>query len=301
MEPCVSVIIPSYNRAKLLPQVLPSYLQKEVAEVIIVDDASMDNTKEVVEGLIRNEARVRYIRLEQNSKQPHAQNVGVAAVRYPYIYFADDDSFLTEGTIGNLLQVLNEEKCDIAAAKALYMHSEEELQDIEGYILKETSGKAISEDDIFFDFNRLKADTTLHYARLSRIDMCQACFMIKTEFARKLHFDENLKWNAYREETDYLLQAIRQGAVLYGVPNAYQINLPRKTIKGGGAHVHGKLLTLMHTVYNNHYFLKKHYSFLKKTNRIKRPMVLLEINFVWNETVGRLVNKVKRELKQVIS
>ena len=120
--------------------------------------------------------------------------------------------------------------------------------------------------------------------------------MLRTDLAQKLNFDENLKWNAYREETDYLLQAIKQGAVLYGVPRAFQINLPRNFVKGGGAHVHGKLVTLMHTVYNNHYFLKKHYSFLKETGRVKRPVWMLELNFIWNETFGRLFNLLKRRI-----
>ena len=51
MEKCVSVIVPSYNRAHLLKKTIPSYIQENVGEVIIVDDASTDNTFDVINEL----------------------------------------------------------------------------------------------------------------------------------------------------------------------------------------------------------------------------------------------------------
>ena len=51
-EITVSVIIPSFNRAHLLPTVIPSYNQHYVSEIII-DDKSTDNTEEMVKELMR--------------------------------------------------------------------------------------------------------------------------------------------------------------------------------------------------------------------------------------------------------
>jgi hypothetical protein len=67
-KPLVSVTIPTYNRAALLPEALDSVYAQEAAgelfetEVIVVDDASTDATPEVV----RRYPGVRYIRLETN-------------------------------------------------------------------------------------------------------------------------------------------------------------------------------------------------------------------------------------------
>jgi len=44
----VSVVLPSFNRARLLPITIPTYFQEDVSEVILVDDCSSDNTAEVV-------------------------------------------------------------------------------------------------------------------------------------------------------------------------------------------------------------------------------------------------------------
>ena len=49
----ITVIIPTYNRAHLLPKIIPSYLQQRVSKIIIVDDASTDNTQEVVRELVK--------------------------------------------------------------------------------------------------------------------------------------------------------------------------------------------------------------------------------------------------------
>ena len=51
MEKKVSVVIPSYNRGYILEKTIPSYLQDEVAELILVDDASTDDTPTVVKRL----------------------------------------------------------------------------------------------------------------------------------------------------------------------------------------------------------------------------------------------------------
>ena len=47
----VTVVIPSYNRAKILPKTIPTYLQPDVNELIIIDDCSSDNTEQVVKKL----------------------------------------------------------------------------------------------------------------------------------------------------------------------------------------------------------------------------------------------------------
>ena len=44
----VSVVLPSFNRARLLPITIPTYFQEDVSEVILVDDCSSDNTAVVV-------------------------------------------------------------------------------------------------------------------------------------------------------------------------------------------------------------------------------------------------------------
>ena len=92
----VSVVLPSFNRARLLPITIPTYFQEDVSEVILVDDCSSDNTAEVVKELQTRFPTLRYFRNEVNSKQPYTQNVAISKVQSEYIYFGDDDSMVAE-------------------------------------------------------------------------------------------------------------------------------------------------------------------------------------------------------------
>jgi hypothetical protein len=85
----VSVVIPSFNRADLLPRTLASILSQTAppVEVIVVDDGSTDNT----EALTRSfRPPVKYVRIE-NSGVCRARNVGASLATAPWIAFCDSD------------------------------------------------------------------------------------------------------------------------------------------------------------------------------------------------------------------
>lgn len=89
--PKVSVIIPTYNRADLLPRAINSVLSQTFTayEIIIVDDCSSDNTQDVIASL--SDPRIRQIRHDRNKGQSAAINTGIANARGEYIAFLDDD------------------------------------------------------------------------------------------------------------------------------------------------------------------------------------------------------------------
>ncbi|AAL80893.1 glycosyl transferase [Pyrococcus furiosus DSM 3638] len=90
-RPTVSVIIPTHNRAKLLKRAIISVLNQtfEDFEIIVVDDASSDNTPNIIESI--KDSRIRYIRLEKNSGAPTARNIGIKKARGKFIALLDDD------------------------------------------------------------------------------------------------------------------------------------------------------------------------------------------------------------------
>ena len=89
--PTVSVVIPTYNRADLLPRAIRSVLSQTYwnCELIIVDDCSTDNTREVVSTW--TDSRIRYIRHPENRHQSGAINTGIEHARGQYVAFLDDD------------------------------------------------------------------------------------------------------------------------------------------------------------------------------------------------------------------
>jgi glycosyltransferase involved in cell wall biosynthesis len=89
--PKASVIISTYNRAALLPTAITSVLQQTFQdfEIIVVDDASQDETPAVVADF--QDHRIRYIRHERNAGAAGARNTGVTNATGEYIAFLDDD------------------------------------------------------------------------------------------------------------------------------------------------------------------------------------------------------------------
>ena len=89
--PKVSVIIPTYNRADLLPRAVNSVLSQtyDDYEIIIVDDHSSDNTQDAIAKF--SDPRIRSIRHRTNRRQSAAINTGISNARGEYIAFLDDD------------------------------------------------------------------------------------------------------------------------------------------------------------------------------------------------------------------
>lgn len=90
----ISVIIPTYNRGELLINSINSVVNQtlgfENIELIIVDDASSDNTKEIVDDYLKKYDNIKYISLDKNSGAPgKPRNVGIMHATTDYIMFLD--------------------------------------------------------------------------------------------------------------------------------------------------------------------------------------------------------------------
>lgn len=95
MHTLVSVIIPTYNRASVVTRAIKSVMAQdyEPVEIIVVDDASGDDTQRVVESL--GDARIRYLVRSENKGAAAARNTGIRAARGAFIAFLDsDDEYL---------------------------------------------------------------------------------------------------------------------------------------------------------------------------------------------------------------
>jgi len=86
---CVSIIIPTFNRFDLLGHALDSLLSQTLQdfEVIVVDDGSTDNTKQLAESY----CQVRYVRLEHSGLPALVRNSGLRIAHGNYVAFLDSD------------------------------------------------------------------------------------------------------------------------------------------------------------------------------------------------------------------
>jgi glycosyltransferase involved in cell wall biosynthesis len=91
INPVVSIVIPTYNRAALLDRSIRSVLAQSYGdfELIVVDDGSTDETACVVADF--RDPRLRYIALGRNKGAGAARNVGIRASRGKFLAFQDSD------------------------------------------------------------------------------------------------------------------------------------------------------------------------------------------------------------------
>ncbi len=89
--PFFSVIIPTYNRAYCISEAVQSVLNQtfDCFELIIVDDASIDNTFEILKNF--KDQRIKYVRNEANKGQSASLNVGAEIATGKFLAFLDSD------------------------------------------------------------------------------------------------------------------------------------------------------------------------------------------------------------------
>lgn len=103
----VSVVIPTYNRAAMIREALKSLQLQTIQdfEIIVVDDCSEDDTKQVIEGI--EDSRLLYIRHDKNSGGASARNTGIRAATGEFIAFLDSDDQWRPEKLEKQLQVLS--------------------------------------------------------------------------------------------------------------------------------------------------------------------------------------------------
>ena len=92
VEPCLSVIMPVYNEARTVRQVIEVVLaQRPVQELIIVDDCSSDGSWEVLDEIAKAHDRIRLFRHEQNQGKGAALATGIGHAKAPIVIIQDAD------------------------------------------------------------------------------------------------------------------------------------------------------------------------------------------------------------------
>lgn len=108
-EPLISIVIGAFNVEKYLQATVQSVLDQTYHnfELIIVDDGSKDKTPELAAALLREDSRIRLIRLEKNSGLPAVpRNRGIVEARGELIAFLDHDDLWTRWKIEDQVRAM---------------------------------------------------------------------------------------------------------------------------------------------------------------------------------------------------
>jgi len=107
-DPCISAIIPNFNHAKFLPRSVGSFLNQPLlpAEIIIVDDASTDNSLQVLEALAAQHPIIRVLRNERNLGCNATVNRTIELAKGDYVLFTAADDEIRPGVFEHATRML---------------------------------------------------------------------------------------------------------------------------------------------------------------------------------------------------
>src|SRR5262249_39227862 len=110
MRSTVDVIVPCYRYGSFLTQCVGSVLAQSVEDlrVLIIDDASPDNTAEVAADLARTDARVSVLRHANNKGHIYTYNEGIDWASADYMLILSADDYLLPGALSRSASLMDD-------------------------------------------------------------------------------------------------------------------------------------------------------------------------------------------------
>jgi GT2 family glycosyltransferase len=231
----VSVIVPTLDGARLLEESLPSLTSQtySAVEIIVVDNASRDNTKEVADRF-----HVRYLKLDQNYGFAPAINRGVDAATGDILVFVNNDMRFRETFVEHLVRPILDGRAFATDARQLSWDGGTELHGASQ--LRRIPATAISSNALL----------PMLDARQSHVDseaiVFQACggnmAVDRRRFELLGRFDDRLI--AGWEDTDLAWKAWARGWQTHFVPTAvcwHRVGVTSDSAEGARVRLRGSL------------------------------------------------------------
>ncbi|AJS59929.1 glycosyltransferase family 2 protein [Paenibacillus sp. IHBB 10380] len=157
-QPLISIVMPTYNRANVISASIQSILEQTYThwELIVVDDRSTDNTKEVVEQFVRQDARINYVVNDRSKGPGGARNFGMLNAKGELLSFLDSDDQWYKYHLQDSLDVLHRTKADISFALWVEKHGPETVHNFDNKVEQQLISKmreinTFHPDAILFD------------------------------------------------------------------------------------------------------------------------------------------------------
>ncbi len=157
-NPAISIIIPTYNRAYTIGRTIDSFLLQDYNnwEMLVVDDYSTDNTREIIEDFIAKDSRVHYLLNERKKGAQGARNTGILHSNADWIIIFDSDDYAYPAFIKRMVKKIDD-KVDVITCYARQVDVNENIANIlkwggEGNIEKDLldSRTYVNFDDCIF-------------------------------------------------------------------------------------------------------------------------------------------------------
>ncbi len=122
-EHLVSIVTPVYNAEKFISETIDS-IQKQTYkdwELILVDDCSSDSSYDIISEYMKNDKRIRYIKLEKNSGAAVSRNTGIKNAKGRFIAFVDSDDIWLPKKLEKQVNYMLDKKLGFSFTSYRYM------------------------------------------------------------------------------------------------------------------------------------------------------------------------------------
>lgn len=201
----VSIVIPTYNRAHMLPYSLSSVEKQNIAdvEVIVVDDGSSDNTAEVIMEWQERLPGLKYITNSRKKGPSGARNTGIMNSTGQFIAFLDSDDEWMPDHLKTALSYLTDSNTDIDIFTANPLRKNR----ITGDIFREDELDLTNYHYQRMSNGYLFDPETIFKTALSHRIITTQTLVAKSSLIKSVLFDEDLIWG---EDNMYMLDLAHQ-------------------------------------------------------------------------------------------
>ncbi|MGG4548002.1 glycosyltransferase [Rossellomorea marisflavi] len=202
-EPLISVIVPTFNRGHMIRRTINTVLNQTYNnfELIIVDDGSTDDT--MIEVKRFSDKRIKYHKLDNNSKGRKTRNCGIKIAEGQFIAFLDSDD---EWDLKKL-----EKQIKFITENNLFNKKFMCFTDL---VIK-TPRKSKEQKNNCFNNENL-----MEYILVEGNEVQTSSYILPTLLAKNTLFNENLKKH---QDWDFCLRLLKNGAQLYNIPESLSV------------------------------------------------------------------------------
>ena len=278
LEYSVQIVTPVYNSSKTLKKCLDSLLNQtfKAWQVILVDDASKDNSLEVIKEYALKDKRIKFIALEKNGGSSNARNQALKIIDAEYVAFLDSDDYWEPQMLERMINQAKEYDCDVVQCRFIY--------DFPGGRIFLPAG-AFSKEQVL-EGKKLRK---VYRRMMTGINMNHVCMkLIRAELIKGLSFDTSLstaedlelcvrlfaKVKKYSFITDVMYHYCRYETSLTGssMPFKTRLNSNRAVAKVMAAHL--KKWGINTPCYKLLTYLRPYTIIISKVIRIIREKIL---------------------------
>jgi glycosyltransferase involved in cell wall biosynthesis len=244
----ISVVIPTYNRANLLIKAIKSVLNQTfpVLEILVCDDGSSDNSKELVSGI--NSNIIKWIDCGKNGRPAIPRNIGIKQAKGNWIAFLDSDDEWLCNKIEEQINVIRNSSYKVISTNA--------------WSICDTNKK------LFFENCQSKEITFDELVKSNRL-ICSSVLCEKELLLNTLLFPEQQGLKALEDYVLWLKLASFSPIYFLEIPLLNYLDAPNQSIRNDSDDTY-KQRELIFNYFKN---LKNYIS--------KKQMVIMYTEFIW--------------------